>query len=58
MTFKRLLLGAAMLAFCGLFLLRLSRPPRNVLEEAFDQHIAGRVQEGHAAFVVFGDPKT
>lgn len=56
--FKRVLLGVATAIFLGLFFLRLSAPPRNILEDAFQKHLAGRVEKGKAAFVLFGDPKT
>lgn len=56
-TFKKLAIGAVVFAVVLVAGLRLTAPPRNVLEEAYAELLQPQVG-GKAAIVVFGDPKT
>lgn len=55
--FKKLAIGAVVFAIVLVAGLRLTTPPRNVLEEAYAEFFQAQSQ-GKATVVVFGDPKT
>ena len=56
-NFKKLSIGAVVFAIVLVAGLRLTAPPRNVLEEAYAELFQPQTK-GKGTILVFGDPKT